>query len=253
MENPEPHTKTFEFFTEHAGQKNPATSQNTWIAFRDALDGANLERFPENEYGSYNDGKNAQRNLNIAQEFSKFGAKQDDPDATYFGLDVVQEQDGINDVMSEVYRGNYSVFMEQNDPRETSQGYWRVGSKDQPYGRFARGFYNQENKNQIYLNIADAFFEGNPHNGASPIKVKIIYFDDGTGSWSLHYDAVGNEDSVALTVNKTNTGRWTDTSVVLDNAYFGNRGPHGSDLSLINTDNKDDIFHMVEIIRNRDK
>ena len=36
---------------------------------------------------------------------------------------------------------------------------WRVGPKDQPYGRFARGFNEAKGKAALCFDIDDAFFE----------------------------------------------------------------------------------------------
>ena len=39
--------------------------------------------------------------------------------------------------------------------------------------------------------------------------------------------------------------------VTLNDAYFGNSCPRGADLMLVNTDTEDDIFHMIELTRQR--
>ena len=50
-------------------------------------------------------------------------------------------------------------------------------------------------------------------------------------------------------MRKTGTGKWKEISVTLADANFGNRGPHGTDLMLVNLDEEDDTFHMIEVTR----
>jgi len=154
-----------------------------------------------------------------------------------------------NDVGYRIWPGNYGMYLDQYDPNGTSQGYWRQGSKDQPYGRFARGFRYAAGKNDMDFDIDDDFFFDQPLDGEYAVTVNVIYLDEGTGTWALDYDAQGNPAKRACTVTKTGSGQWKTKSVVLTDAYFGNRCPHGTDLMLVNTDDKDDIFHIVEITR----
>lgn len=250
MDNPTPHIPTFEFFTSHAGYKEPSKSAFAWVAFRDDIDGSDLTRFPEAQFGVYNDGKNATRNNSIAQSFAAFGAKQDDPtNVSTDPVAIVRNQKGLNDVQSRVWKGNYGVYLHQIDANTTSQGYWRVGSKDEPYGRFARGFNHAGGKNAIYLNIDDRFFNNSPLNAKYPVNIKVIYFDSGVGQWEIKYDAADNPNKSALSVTNTNTGKWKSATFSLEDGYFGNRGPSGSDISLVNADSNDNIFHMLEVSR----
>jgi hypothetical protein len=55
----------------------------------------------------------------------------------------------------------------------------------------------------------------------------------------------------AYSVTKTNTGLWQEKIVTLDDAYFGNRGARGADMMLVNTDAEDDIFHIIELTREK--
>jgi hypothetical protein len=155
----------------------------------------------------------------------------------------------LNDVAYNIWRGNYRNFLYQIDANATSQGYWRVGSKNQPYGRFARGFNNAQNKNTLYFDIDDVFFCGNALGGRYDVKVRVVYFDKGEGSWALKYHATGNAEKTAYTLTKTNSGQWKEKIVSISDGQFSNGGPRSADLMLVNTDSEDDIFHMVEIIR----
>jgi hypothetical protein len=99
------------------------------------------------------------------------------------------------------------------------------------------------------FDIKDSFFSGKPLGGAYPVTVRVVYFDQGTGKWSLQYDAVKDAKKTAFTVTKTNSGTWKERVVTLNNAQFGNGCPGGGDLMLVNEDAEDDIFHMIELTR----
>jgi hypothetical protein len=250
MNNPDDHIPAFEFFTEYARYKDPASSPGAWIAFRDDLDGANLKRFPESEYGPYRDGLNPERNLKIARQYEKFGAKQDDPEFVAMEpLSDIHNQKGLNDVVSGVWRGNYRKYLYQIKANETSQGYWSVGSKDERFGRFARGFNYMEGKNAIYLDIDNDFFDTNEKNTLKGIEVRIIYYDSGKGEWELRYDAIDDHNKLAGKIKSQDSGRWSTVRFILNEGLFLNNGPESSDLSIINCDKEDNIFHMVEIRR----
>lgn len=246
----------FIFYEKYGGRKDPATSPGAFCALRDGLDAADTKRFPADKFGGGALKGNAReqaegrtRTLNIAKAFAAYGAMQEDPDK---GMKtVMQNRDAklMNDVGWNIWAGNYERYLTQYDPNGTSQGYWRQGAKDEPYGRFARGFDWKNGKNEMYFNIADRFFQDKPLSSAYPIKVRIVYLDRGTGSWALKYDAVSNPQKIALNVQKTNTGRWKEAIVTLNDAFFGNRCPHATDLMLVNTSSADTIFHIVEVTR----
>ena len=122
-----------------------------------------------------------------------------------------------------------------------------MGPKDQPYGRFARGFDVAGGKNAMYFALADRFF-GKRAAGARPVEARVVYFDSGRGSWALKYDAAGGEKT-ALEIRKTDSGRWKEARVKLADAYLGHRCPHGTDLVLVNTSKENTLFHMVELAR----
>lgn len=234
----------FAFYSKYAGYKDPRDSVGVWVALRDGLDMADTERFPENVYGREKRGQNKDRYLAIVNAFAPYGVQQNDVDA----LNQTSWK-ALNDVGWRIYPGNYQMWLYQKDPNETSQGLWRVGPQDQPYGRFARRFDHASGKDRMSFDIDDRFFFGQPLNGAYPVTIRVVYFDQGTGQWALTYDAVGQPDKTAVVVTKTNTGRWKEQTITIGDGYFGNRGPSQSDLSLLNLDGQDDTFHMIEISR----
>jgi hypothetical protein len=180
---------------------------------------------------------------------SAFGARQGDTamqDA--WSMPYVSSLGALNDVAYKVWRGNYGVFLTQIDPNTTSQGYWRVGSKAEPYGRFARGFNNSQDKNQLFFDVEDKMFSTGYNGGKEVVQIRLVYYDNGTGTFALNYDATGNANKQAYEVTKTNSGTWKEKIITVSDAHFDNRGPRDSDISLVNTDSEDDIFHMVEVI-----
>ncbi|MBI4876160.1 MAG: hypothetical protein HY822_16105, partial [Acidobacteria bacterium] len=253
--NPADH-EGFLFYSRYGGEKDAATSPGAWCALHDGLDASDLERFPAAQYGpgKFRGSRQEQeqglkRTLNIAAAFARYGAAQGDPEK---GMAMVmQNRDAkrMNDVGWNLEAGNYQRYLAQIDPLGTSQGYWRVGPKEQPYGRFARGFDVQSGKNTLLFDVADRFFGGQPLAGACPVTVRVVYFDAGKGSWELRYDARGDKSKTAIAVQNTDSGRWKEVTVKLADAWFGNRGTRGADLVVANTSRQDTIFHLVELRR----
>ena len=102
------------------------------------------------------------------------------------------------------------------------------------HARFARGFDYANGKDAMYFDIKDSFFNGKPLDGEYPVTVRVVYFDIGSGKWAMQYAAVGEPNKTAYVVTRTNTGTWKERTVTLHDARFGNRGPHGADLMLVN-------------------
>jgi hypothetical protein len=238
----------FTFFTSHAGYKNPRTARYAYVALRDGLDQADTTRFPESIYGTYSGVNSPLRYQRITNAFSDFGAKQGDVvHQASTSLELAKELDKMNDVGYKIWPGNYGKYLDQINPNGTSQGYWRVGSTSQPYGRYARGFNTDEGMNRMYFNVDDRMFDAGGLAGKEQIQIRVVYFDKGTGTWALRYDATSSNDKLARLVTNTNTNTWKEETITVTDAYFNNRGPNGSDISLVNTDTADDIFHMIEI------
>lgn len=234
----------FDFYSRYAGYKDPRDSHGAWCALREGLDYADTARFPESGFGKVEDGSNRARYEAILRAMAPFGVKQS---ATGYGRKTNWK--GMDDVGFEIHRGDYELYLHQYEPNRTSTGMWRVGPKEQPYGRFARRFDHASGKDAMYFNLEDGFFGNAPLKGAYPVEVRVVYFDEGRGSWALKYDAVSNPQKTAVEVRKTASGQWKEISVTLADANFGNRCPHGTDLMLVNLDREDDTFHMVEITR----
>jgi len=153
---------------------------------------------------------------------------------------------GFNDCVWNVIDLNYRRHMVQIDPNGTSVGLWRVGSKDQPYGRFARRFEHSSGKDAMYFKFVDGFITSKPER----VEVKVIYFDEVVGStWELRYDNGGSSLATAQSIVCVGDGVWKSITVTLSDALFSGKGPRGADLALVNNDSLNDKFYLVEVRR----
>ena len=245
------HDEAFAFASRYSYHKQPQASPYAFIALRDVLDGSDTLRFPEGRYGKALQA-NADRMRKIESEFKDHGAKIGDIDAatTLKGSDYLFEAKAMNDVGFELIARSYSRFITQIDANETSVGLWRVGPTDQPYGRYARGFENSSGRNRMYFDLDDNFLSA---KAKVSITLKIIYLDKGIGKFSVRYHSSSDPDKTATTITKANSGRWVSKSITIVDGAFANKGPLNSDFSLVNEDNEDGVFHMIEIMKSNPK
>lgn len=243
LENPA-YVEAFSFFTKYAGYKDPGDSVGVWIALRDGLDMGDTQRFPESEFGREQSGKNQQRYRSILNQFAPFGARQDD-----LTIGNKTSWTAMNDIGWRIYAGNYQMWLYQKDPNETSQGLWRVGPQDQEYGRFARRFDTSSGKTNMYFDIDDRFFFKHALSGSYPVALRVVYLDQGTGTWSVHYDSVDDANKTAMMVTNTNSGRWKEQTITLEDGNFNNRADNASDIILTQVSGDDTTFHMLELTR----
>ena len=142
-------------------------------------------------------------------------------------------------------------------PNETSIGWWRVGTKNSPYGRFARGFELACGKNVMSCVLDTRLWGGLPFAAAAivSLRLRLIYFDAGGGSLTIGYDSTSgcvNATTVAVgaanltAAAMTGEGTWSEISLNLTDSYFNRRcGPRGADILLSST--ADTIIHGFEI------
>jgi len=254
----EQYWEDFAFFNKYAGQIRGAEATGAFCVLREGLDTTDTVKFPVATFGGATGSETAkftERATKICASRASYGAKIDDLAGASKGMMFQRSsQKGLNDVGEQVFRGNYERFLTQINPDSTSVGLWRVGgpvtNTSSVYGRFARGFEHASGKNTMGFRLTDSFFGGGRLAGAYSVTVRVMYFDNGNGQWALDYDALGNPNKRACVVTGTATGKWKEKLVTLTDANFNRYGVMGSDLSLINLDDKDDIFHMVEITRN---
>jgi len=190
--------------------------------------------------------------LKICAEFSKYGASVDDKTALL--LNQVRQRDsqtGFNDVGWDIWPDNYSRFLYQIDADATSIPLWRIGGPitktSSIYSRFARGFERASGKDAMYFKLHDGFLKD-----AQPkvMSLTVVWYDAQAGStWKLDYDAGKPTMKTGLSVTGKGDKQWHHETVTLRDAVLRHGGTKGSDLALVNTDAKDDIFSLIEVHR----
>jgi hypothetical protein len=97
----------------------------------------------------------------------------------------------------------------------------------------AAGHYCRENVDYpdlyMYFGVADNYaYQGNKQN----IYITFDYYDLGSGTIGLNYDAVGNQWKYVAGPALTNTGGWKQYTFHVTDAYFGNRENGGADFRI---------------------
>jgi hypothetical protein len=239
--------ESLDIFNRYAGQKYPGKSPVAFCALRDELNADDTTRFPEDKYGAANK-KNTDRVLKICAEFADHGAVVQDLDKALAGGLKSRNRTGYNDVAWDRIDEDYGRFLYPIDKLETSVGWWNVGPKDQPYGKFARGFEYKSGMNALYFGFHKDFFkqDGQP---VGPLTLRLVWLDNTTGSWGLSYDAGKENFKSAKTFVGQGTGRWREETFTITDATMNHNGPRGADIALVNLDDKDKIFHLIEVQR----
>jgi hypothetical protein len=239
----------FEFFNTWSADVVQSTAGGAFSILHEGLDSQDTVKFPEATYGSAQLGNTA-RYTNICQAYQAQGARMDDVSSATDGQ-VLQRsnQTGFNDAGWGIVPGNYERFITQIDADATSKGVWRVrgalSTSSHPYDRFARSFDNASGRNTMYFNIDDLLMT----SPGQAVTLAVTYLDAGTGQFELQYDAKSSNRKSAFLVTKSNSNTWKTESVTINDWVFGNNGPNGADLILVNVDTEDDIFHMLEITK----
>ena len=242
------YSEAYKFSSRYSYYKVAEKSPHAFIALRDVLDYSDTDRFPTAEYGNA-DKLNESRINNILAEYSSYGAANDDMNAALNegGNAYLKAAKGYNDCLWNVIARNNQRFITQIDPHNTSAAYWRVAvTQTQPYGRFCRGFDVANNKNTMYFDVNDKYFEKNRLEEDGNLTVKIIHYAKDGGSWELQYHA---QDSTMKSVEIVNDASkdWVSTEIDLSDALLDNGGENGADLILQNTDTTNCRFHLIEI------
>ena len=242
---------SFYFFNRYAGQIYPQTATGAFCALHQGLDAADTKAFPEEKFGKATR-SNVDRMLKITAAYASYGAAVDDKDSLL--LDQVRQRDtqkGFNDVGWDIWPENYGRFLYQIDADATSVPRWRVGGpltkSSSIYDRFARGFEHASGKDAMYFKLHDGF---SADRQPKTMSIHVLWYDAQAGStWKLVYDAGQTTMQTALSVKGTGSGKWKSEIVTLKDAVFAHGGTRGSDLALINADEKDDVFSVIEIHR----
>jgi hypothetical protein len=80
-----------------------------------------------------------------------------------------------------------------------------------------------------------------------------VWLDNTTGSWGFSYDAGKEGFKSGKTFVGQGTGRWRDETFTITGAVMNHNGPQGADIALVNLDDKDKIFHLIEVQRGDQK
>ncbi len=238
------------FFNKYANQIYPETSTKAFIALHEGLDAADTKKFPESKYGAASS-NNQERYEAICKDpvYASRGAKMDDLySATRGQVYQRRGQTGYNDAGWDILPGNYSRFIKQIDPDVSSIGLFRIDgpiTADSPiYSRFARSFDNSSGKNAMYFKLHDDFIR----EKATKITFNVIYYDNEKGSkWEFQYDSGKKKLKTAFKITCEGDKKWKTHTVTISDAVLNQNGPMGSDFALVNTDDKDDIFHLIEV------
>ena len=243
---------SFYFFNRYAGQTQPHTATDAFCALHKGLDAADTKAYPESVFGPA-ERKNVDRMLKICAGYSTYGAAVDDKNALL--LNQVRQRDtqtGFNDVGWDIWPDNYGRFLYQIDADATSVPRWRVGGAitktSSIYSRFARGFEHASGKDAMYFQLHDGFSQGEP----KPMTITVVWYDETEGSaWRLDYDAGKSDMKTALSVTGKGDRRWHHERVTVEDAVLRHGGTKGADFALVNTDDRDDIFSLIEVHRGK--
>lgn len=244
---------SFHFFNRYAGQIFPETATGAFCALHKGLDAADTKAYPEDRFGQASR-TNVERMLRIVAAYSRYGAAVDDENALRLGQ--VRQRDtqtGLNDVGWDIWPDNYGRFLSQIDADATSVPRWRVGgpiTKRSPiYSRFARGFEHSSGKDAMHFQLQQGFSQG---PAPKVISLTVVWYDGTPGStWRLDYDAGPAGMKTALAVTGKGDRQWRHETVTVQDAVLRQGGPRGADFALVNTDDQDDIFSLLEVQRGK--
>ena len=126
-----------------------------------------------------------------------------------------RQRDDYNDVGWDILPSNYSRFITQIDPEETSLGWWHIGPRESIYSRFARSTDVENGNNTLYFDLDDAFLLQD-----RPVEVRIVWLDQGKSEWKLNYNSLGDPEKTALLVKNTDTGKWKEKKQPVDEPFW---------------------------------
>lgn len=242
----ETYADAIQLFNRYAAETDPRTSKRAFCALRRGLDASDTLAFPEKQFGEAIK-SNTQRYIDIADSFSQYGANQGDPEKATGGGMVNRKRQDYNDAGWQILKSNYKRHITQIEPEQTSNAWWQMDRTI--YGRFARGFDVENDKNTMYFDVDGQYFSANRERGNGWLKMKVIYYAGDGGSWELRYHATDGTMKTACAVNNEAGMDWQIKEVIIGDAMLDNGGPKGADLILQNTGNTNCRFHLVELER----
>jgi hypothetical protein len=205
----------YRLFNRYAASVRPPVTADTWpgaiVALRDGLDSSDTSRFPEAVYGTATL-QNQDRLLAIAKAHAPFGAAEGDPKAAASEPMASRRRTSMNDVGWRIWPGNYgNGLITQLAPANTSIGWWRVGRKDEPFGRFARGFQRSTGRTAMGFQLDRRLWGGLPLDAAvTGLTVHVTYYDGVGCGFNVLIDS--RSTSTATTNNIVNFTTTTTTN-----------------------------------------
>ena len=206
-----------------------------------------IDEFPESEFGKAVR-PSTDRFVAIQKAYADRGARIEDISVINKHAIACRRRKGINDVGWDFTPGNFERYMFQINPDRTSIGCWNIQNNSEVYGRFARSTDFKTGKTKLFFRLAKGFFlkpEGNE------VTVKITWFDEHSGSWSLRYlSAESGDIKKAGMVIGCGIKKWQTAEFRIKDADFSSSCENNSDLIIQHEKGLDTKFHMIEVIRN---
>ena len=145
-------------------------------------------------------------------------------------------------------RGNYDFWLRQdnNAPGGRTIPQWNVTSY--PWGKYTRRTDTASGNTLMAFDVDNAYLFDNPAAAPAPVTITVIYLDDGTDTWDLQYDALGDPAKVAGVVQKTGTGRWLEATFALPDARFAGQLA-GYDFRIRARDSGNEFVSFVEVVK----
>ena len=263
-------TPLYRLFNQYATSIRPPA--DNWIGaiimLRDGLDSANKVRFPESKYGTSSQ-SNGDRMKKIVKEFADRGAAIGDITAATANAMESRAPHKMNDVGWRIFEGNYgNGLLTQVAPLETSEGLWRVGPKDQEYGRFARQFntamgfvldtrlwgglpLSEAKSRPLVLSVA--YFDGVPSAAGVELPAEMAQQTSVAAGRTLVISYDGKNGCTSTSISVGNTNRWKVWSKTIDDGKFG-KGCSGTktkaddlDIMLQSTNGEDIAISTLQI------
>jgi hypothetical protein len=107
------------------------------------------------------------------------------------------------------------------------------------FGRFARSFEHATARDDMLFAVKGGVFAGT----SAPVHLRVVYYDDGAGSWSVKH---GPGCAAETKITKKNTKLWAEAKVDITGP-FSQSCARGADFVLHNSDTEDDAFAFVEL------
>jgi hypothetical protein len=235
----------WQFLNRYSGVRWGWQSPGAWIGFREGLDVLDSDRFPEDVYGKLPthwrtmskkrlEGPDTYQTLlaraqTICTSLTAQGCVME-IDALSMEPSAANATNGTNDVGMDVWRSDYGMFMRRTSEDESTGFFWQ-GPTDQHYGRYARGFAHPTAT--IGLTLDKGLWSGLPLVETRQLTLRLVFLDDGQGSFYLCYDSLGGGQG--WTIEKSGSGRWKEVvRVITDGRFAGVNGTRtdGADVWL---------------------